>query len=104
MNRRTWFVASLLSAASAVPSVGGTALGQAQTAPGATAVQAAPDNVEMAHQQLNTLQKMLDEKLISPPEYEAARAKIMESIGVTTPPPAAPAPAPAPTPAPAPAP
>jgi hypothetical protein len=75
------------------------------TAPAAAQTTApAPDNIEAARQQLTTLQKMLDEKLISPPEYEAARAKIMASIGATTPAvptvvatpaPAAPAPAPA---------
>ena len=61
----------------------------------------APDNIEAAREQLITLQKMLDEKLISPPEYEAARAKIMASIGATVP--AAPTVAATPVPAPAPA-
>jgi hypothetical protein len=66
-----------------------------------TAPAAAPDNVEAARQQLTTLQKMLDEKLISPPEYEAARAKILASIGADAT--AVPAPVPVAVPAPAPA-
>ncbi len=64
-----------------------------------TAPATTPDNVEAARQQLKTLQQMLDDKLISPPEYEAAREKILASIGAAPPPPAPAAPA-APTPAP----
>jgi hypothetical protein len=78
-----------------------TAGGQtAAPAPAAATTAPATDNVEAVRQQLITLQKMLDEKLIDPKEYDAAREKLLASIGAVPAP--APAPAPALTPAPAP--
>ena len=70
---------------------------------GQTTAPAAPmDNVEVVRQQLISLEKMHDDRLISDQEFEAARAKLLASIGAVPPAPATP-PAPPPAPAPKPA-
>jgi hypothetical protein len=70
------------------------------TAPAATV----PVSVESVREQLIALDKMRDEGLVTGPEYEAARTKLLASIGAVPTPPPAPPPAPAAPPPPAPAP